>query len=216
MRNRTNLLGTAALAAALCGNAGCSVIGTMIYNVTGPPPVNALFDLPEKPTIVLVENYTNPDGSTIDADQIAHQVTDQLKDHTKVTMLDPDKLSELREQDPAKYHKMSIEAIGKAVDAKQVVFVDLVKADTSADATGSVVHSVATAHVRVIDIDKNSVTIWPTGNKEGKEVSATEDFGLEDTVVGRAKQTKMLSEVSDQISKLFYRWNPEDMNQATE
>ena len=72
---------------------GCTIIGTMIYNVTGPPPVNAQFDLPVKPTIVMVENYINPDGSTIDADQIAHQVTDQLKEHTKLTMLDPDKLS---------------------------------------------------------------------------------------------------------------------------
>jgi hypothetical protein len=216
MRIRTNLLAGFALAAVLCTTGGCTIIGTMIYNVTGPPPINALFDLPVKPTMVLVENYTNPDSSTIDADQIAHQVTDQLKDHTKLTMLDPDKLSELREQDPAKYHAMSIEAIGKAVDARQVIVVELKKADTSADATGSVVHSVATAYVRVVDVDDNGTTIWPIGNKEGKEVSAKEDFGLDDTADGRVKETKMLTEVSDQISKLFYRWSPEDSNQDSE
>jgi hypothetical protein len=196
----------------LLATAGCGAVGTVIHVAFGDPPVAAQYNPPVQPTLVLVENYYNPDGSTIDGDLIARQVTDELKGKTRITMIDPDKITLMRDEDSEKYRTMKTAAIGASVDAKQVIYVDLVQADFTSDTTGSVVHAVARAKVRVVDVTTGQ-TLWPAGSQRGQEISATEDYDPIDNASAASKRTKMLTELSSRISKLFYTWKPDDQGQ---
>jgi hypothetical protein len=196
----------------LLGAAGCGPVGTFMHIVFGDPPIAAQYNPPVVPTLVLVENFNNPDGSTIDGDLIARQVTDELKEKTQLKLVDPDKITLMRDEDGEKYRSMKTAAIGSSVDAKQVIYVDLVQADFNADATGSVVHAVARAKVRVIDVETGR-TLWPAGSQRGQEISATEDYDPVDNASAASKRTKMLTELSSRISKLFYTWKADDQTQ---
>ncbi len=64
---------------------------------------------------VLVENYASGSGSHLDSDQIAAFLTGELTHMHVAPMVDAAKVYELRVEDPAKFHSLSVAAIGRAV-----------------------------------------------------------------------------------------------------
>jgi len=103
------------LASSFCLLAGCEIPGVMLQAAVGEPAVSAQYKPQNVPTLILVENYDNPDEMQIDGDQIAHQVGDELAKEAKLSIVDPDKLAPIREEDPTKFRNMTIPAIGLAV-----------------------------------------------------------------------------------------------------
>ena len=136
----------------LCGLAGCTAAGAVLHATFGAPDVDAKYIPPKVDTLVLVENFRNPSASEIDADQIARQVSDQLKENKVVPIVNQDKLVEVRDQNPGTFHTMTIPDVGKAVAAKTVIYVDLFDSGVMQDASQSATHGGATARVRVVDV----------------------------------------------------------------
>lgn len=188
--------------------AGCTAVGAILHVVFGPVPVNAKYVPPKKPTLVLVENYRNPSLSEIDADQISTQISDLLKKHNVVPIVGNDNLQELRDQNPAKYHAMTIPRIGKAAWAKTVIYVDLYEIGITQDAAESSAHASATARVRVVDV-KTGDTLWPIDAAQGYQLTVEVPYGNQDEASMNLMRTKMLTSLSHSIAKLFYQWKPD-------
>jgi hypothetical protein len=207
------LRGTLLAMICFCGS-GCEVLGTIAHIAVGDPPIPAQYVPPKAPTLVLVENFRSPGAVQLDGDMIAHLVCEELKEKGKLDVIDPDKLVPIREEDPAKFQKMSIPELGKAVGAKQVIYVDLIESDFSSDTSQSVVHATATARVRVVDV-ASTQTLWPASPPGGKELSNKIDFDPVDTSHALSMRTDMLTQLSSQISKLFYTWKADNTDQET-
>jgi hypothetical protein len=205
-------LRTIAAALLLAAGSGCSVIAVPLHTFFGDPPIPAQFTPAKVPTLVLVENQRSPGDVQVDADQIAQQVTEELRKDAKLEVIDPDKVAQLREEDPKKYHAMYIADIGKAVGAKQVIYVDLIEAAMTADVTQTTVRAEAKAHIKVVDVD-TGITQWPATPPDGKELGTKQDFDSMDPGKAVSMRVAMMTQLSSQIAKLFYTWKADDQSQ---
>jgi hypothetical protein len=202
------LLVTSATATLCTGCAG----GALWETVFGPNKIPAKYVPPKASTLVLVENFRNPAISQVDADQVASELCRQLTDQKVVPLVDPDKLVAVRDVDPAKYHAMSILELGRAVGAKQVMYVVLQESSVEADPTMSAIHGRVSALVRMVDVD-TGLTLWPLESAQGYPLSADIPYNRADPDRATAMHAEMLSQLSDAIAKLFYDWQP-DRDQA--
>jgi hypothetical protein len=191
---------------------GCELPGVILHEAIGELPVAAQYVPPKGATLVMVENYRSPDEMQLDGDQIATEVTDELKKDGKLEMADPDKLAPMREDDAEKFRAMNIQAVGKAVGAKQVIYVDLVESDVTQDASAGAIHASATALVKVIDCQTGN-TLWPSDSSKGKPVIENVPFDQMDPARAVAMHTKMLGNLSGKIAKLFYSWKPDSQQE---
>ena len=191
-------------------NSGCaSALGTLSYGIFGPAANPAKYVLPKEPTLVLVENYRNPSAAEFDADQVASEVTDDLKKNNVAPIVDLDKLLAIRDADPNKYRTMKIQDIGRAVGAKQIVYVDLVAAAVELDPSQRALHGKAAARVRVVEVASGD-TRWPAGMAEGYPVESEIPYNDADPRIATAMNGQMISELSEQIGNLFHEWKPEN------
>jgi hypothetical protein len=211
--NRLNRGFILLLLAAAC--AGCDALGAIIYKTSGPSKVDAQFVLPKDPTLILVENRRNPAASEFDADEIARGIGDELKKHDVAPLIDPDKVTRVRDTDPDKFRTMAITALGRAVAAKQVVYVNLIESGVESDASESSIHGKATARVRVVEVESGQ-TLWPLdSNTGGIELSVEIPYSSHtDPVTVSVMHNAIISRLSDSIAKLFYNWRPEDEHEG--
>ena len=196
------------LASTLAAAGGCGAGGAVLYKAFGPPAVSAQYEPKRVPTLVLVEDFADQDGSAVDGDRVARQVGEALHDHARLTVIDPDKLAPVRAESAAGFRGMSIPAIGRRCGADQVVYVNLTQNQTTADPTGAAVTALATARVRVIDCATGEV-VWPLAMPQGYELSAKVPYDRSDSTQGLAMRGQLLNRLSDEISHLFYDWKPD-------
>jgi hypothetical protein len=198
---------------ALLFTAGCEILGVIIHGTVGEPSVDAKYVPKNVPTLVFVENYRSPDEAQLDGDQIAHAVTDELKKDAKLEVIDPDKLAPLREEDPTKFRAMTCQAIGRAVGAKQIIYVDLLESGVTGDISQTVVHAHAVAQVKMVDVESGN-TLWPADSSHGTELEAKADFDPNDNSKAQSMRTEMLASLSSRIAKLFHRWKPDNPDEG--
>ncbi len=194
---------------------GCTAGGAILHTMFGAPAVDAQYTPVKQATLVLVENYQDQDASAVDGDTVARAVGDRLHDHADLDVVDPDKVALLRTDEAGHFRDLSIPAVGRAVGAKQVVYVNLVESDTSADPTGAAVHATATARVRVVDVATGNV-LWPAGQPRGTELTAKMDYDRSDSPAGANMRGQLLSQLSDEIGKLFYKWKPDTEQESND
>ncbi len=191
---------------------GCAV-GGLWATIFGPNKINAKYVPPKVATLVLVENFRNPTISQVDADLVANELCEELKKNDVVPLVDPDKLSAVRDVDTAKYHAMSILDVARAVEAKQVIYVVLQESSVEADPSQSAVHGRVAAEVRVVDVD-TGLTLWPLDSAQGYPFSADIPYSRADPDRMVAMHAQMLAQLSDAVAKLFYDWQPDTNKQV--
>ena len=205
----------AVLVAITLAGGGCASIGALMHLAFGAPAVDAVYTPPKQPTLVLVENYQDQDAGSADGDAIARAVGEALHDHADLEVVDPDKIVPLRTEQAGAFHDMSIPAVGRAVGAKQVVYVNLIEDESTPDPTGAAIRATATARVRVVDATTGKV-LWPTGEPRGHELTANIDYDRSDSPQGSSMRGDMLSQLSGQIAKLFYKWKPDTEKESND
>ena len=177
--------------------------------------MDAKYVLPQDTTLIIVENRKNPAASEFDAEEIARDVGADLKKHEVAPLIDPDKVTRLRDVDPDKFRTMSITALGHAVAAKQVIYVNLIESGIESDASQSSIHAKATARVRVVEVSSGQ-TLWPGDSTTGGwELTLEIPYSSRtDPTTVNAMHNAMISGLSDSIAKLFYSWRPEDQHEG--
>ena len=187
---------------------GCFAIGAVLDKTFGPPPVPAKFEPPKVATLVFVENYGSPNAGELDSTQVARSIGDHLKQNDAVPVVDPDQVQLMRDADSAKFHTMTIPAVGAATGAKQVLYVNVVSSEVAQDSTGSTAHATALARVKVVDVATGN-TLWPVGVSDGYEIAADVPYGHEDEQTMTQMHVKLLQDLSGSIARLFYSWKPD-------
>src|SRR2546426_898908 len=79
-----------------------------------------------------------------------------------VPLKSPDDLYQLRAADPIKFRKMTIPSVGKAVGAKQVLYVNLTQSRVDLTPGTEMLKGRIGVLVRVVDVT-SGVTRWPSG-----------------------------------------------------
>jgi hypothetical protein len=221
IRNPQSAIRNLLLLATCLALPGCNLVGAggvLAHKVLGPSAVDPVYTLGPEPVVVVVENFRNPVGAMADAEEVTAMVIKDLRenlkadkdDPPKVNVIDQEKLIELQNGRPSEYGRMKIPQIGKAVGAKQVLYVDLITSGVEITPGSDLLRGRFFARVKVIDVATGQ-TKFPTDVPDGVPVSwGTKPQRITDRVYPAAVRVRALRVGSNYVSRLFYKWKPED------
>ncbi len=203
-----------AVAAVLCS---CNILSPAAFLAMGQPKTPAMYELEDRPTVVFVDDRNNaiPINSSRIRRGIADNVSDELMAHELVTQtISPrDAMSLARNRD-REGNLMSMEAIGQAVGAEQLIYIRMVSFRGSSDNVST--QPSAVCHVKVIDVVTRT-RLFPPGDGETdwqqiSVVGQRMSLELYRHSEGRRKITDSLSAtIADQVAKLFYKHVPDEL-----
>jgi hypothetical protein len=186
-----------------CGGCGLSLLAN---DTAGTSTMPAEFVPPKEPTLVLVENYRSAAAGDADSDRLASLIGQELKDNKVAPLVDVAALADLRDRDLDAYRKMSVADIGRAVGAKQVVYVNVYDYSTEAPIAGDMVKWKASVKVKIVDSQTGALR-WPQDLADGDPVNAETNYKEVDPEKGdilvRDQMNKLLAQ---KIGNLFHDW----------
>ena len=206
-------LGAAVIALGLAlglSTSGCNIIGPAAYIIQGPGTIDAAYELPNKPTVVFVDDRTNLLPRTSMRAELGSNVTDVLVDKGIITeYVNPREAINFVRNRERGDNAMSIAAIGRGLGVDQVVFLRI---DSFALAPASgMPQPEATVAVKVIDLELGE-RMFPPGGPE----ALTDVYSLQSTLSDaspelyrspsgiRELETMLIARMSIDVSKLFF------------
>lgn len=188
---------------------GCSIFGIAAYKMSGDQSMEAKYNPPERPLLVLVENELNPATLRLDSDRLGEEITLRLEQKTSVPVIDYTKLRDLRAQSPDAYRAMAITRIGQALNAEQVMVVNLVEFGVQPAVGSEAYQGKAEARVRIVDCASGE-TRWPLDLSGGYPVTVQTTFTrTREGVEPRNIADGLHRTLSEKVSRLFYTWKSE-------
>ncbi|HEY8665012.1 MAG TPA: hypothetical protein VIL86_00020 [Tepidisphaeraceae bacterium] len=189
---------------------GCEIPGAVVYKVAGPPKVEAKFVPAQVPTLVLAENYRNPSSAALEGEALARAVQEELEAHHVVPLVNSSSYFTLRAEKPAEVKAMTISQVGKAVGAKQIIYINIDRSSIEEAAGTEMLKGRMAVYVRVVDAESGE-TVWPKENSSGWFLKSETPYlrtggGVNEDFIRR----QMTSALSEQIARLFYKWKPEE------
>ncbi len=203
-------LACAALATACAVSVGgCAVAGVMADRLRGPTVIPAAFELPERPTAVVVESYSVGQNA-MDSDVLASLITAQLENYRVAPMVPQHRVYDLRVADPKHFRTLTIAQIARAVAAEQVIYVDLRSADIDGPLGTRMVKGELTAYVKVVSA-ADGVQMWPKQSSEGEAISLETGYiEQSDGVDSLAVRERLTRAAAMRIATLFFNYTPPD------
>jgi hypothetical protein len=194
--------------------AGCNIVGAVLYKVSPPPKTPARYKPVQETAVIYIENSRNRGANEIDNEQLARLLGDELRANKVVPLVADNAVNQLRDRDPAAFAKMTVPEIGRAVGAKQVIYVDLSRIFIDVDDTDQMVRGEMDASVRIIDA-RTGQNRWPEDAQQGWPVSFSTPFApLASGTTEAGYRRKMHEAMAQRISHLFYDW--QDDNSASQ
>jgi hypothetical protein len=158
-------LATAALLGAIIVTAsGCQLFGAIVETTSGDEPIKAAYKPAQVPMVVIVENFNG--SSSVDSRNLARFIESEITDNKVAPLISSDKVEVLRDNNPTGFRNMTIEQIGKAVGAGQILYVDNVKGDFDQPQASDMVQGSLSVNVRIISVD-TAASVWPAGSVAG-------------------------------------------------
>lgn len=195
----------------LLTSSGCNVVGAVLAKTAPPPTIKAEYALAKEPTLIMVENFNNPAALRLEADSVAHHLAGEFELHKVAPVVDRAKADKLRKEKGAEYRKMPLDAIGRAVGAKQVIYVDLQRFEIGQAIASEQYTGRAEANVRIVD--DSGVVLWPTDTAAGYPVSVKIEPDPGATAAGdHAARNRLHAALADRIAKLFRDWQAEEVD----
>jgi len=186
MKMFSRISGAGVLAALSCMLAvGCAEPGFVAYVVTGPPKIEAVHTLDPATTLVIVDDPDNQLGdpnhaAVVGANVGFHLVKNEAIDET--LLITQDRLSAYAGLQGDAYHATPIDQVGKALGAKQVVYVSIRSVDLSSKNT--YYEPTAKISVKVIDSETGEKLFPLPKDKDAMPdvaIASSEVEGLIDT-----------------------------------
>ncbi|HTW95370.1 MAG TPA: hypothetical protein VMD30_11280 [Tepidisphaeraceae bacterium] len=210
--HRLGRLGRYATLVLLCTFAlfchGC-MLGWALSGTMGAQVQKAQFTLAKVPTLVLVENYAEDPRGNVDADRLSADIGETLAEHKAVPIIPMDNLARFREANPNTYPHMTIAEIGRALRARQVLYVNIKSYAFDTPAGSDKVHGTVLVFVKVVSTDTGQ-SIWPADSVEGDPVTAQSDYADADpNGINMDAKLDLNDTLSDKIGQLFYDYQPD-------
>jgi hypothetical protein len=209
------LLKSIALLVVLASLTGCPLFGFLASTI--PQYESAVFDLPNRPTLVLVDDPRSIfGGAQALATIAAYTGADLLHSGTVTTVIDQRNVAELAGKAGDRFAEMSVEQVGKALGAAQVIHVTIRSADM-AMAPG-VLRPTAVVEVVVVDVENRQRMFPPASESSGVPSTPGTRGGHMVAVTLRARTTnldnqraldvirqRLAERVGVRIGELFHR-----------
>ncbi len=193
------------LLAAPCLSAACNIIIPATYIIEGPPKEPAVFELPEKRTLVFIDDPKNRMTRVALRAEVADRTERLLFDEGKVTELVScaDAIQLARRSD-AQGNRASIESIGRAMNVQQVIYVVVDRFTLSVD--GASPRPGATVRVKVLDLE-DQTRIFPgddNGHLVESELREPPQSMYVSTSGRRQIEDQLAMQLATDIAELFY------------
>ena len=195
----------------------CNILQPAAYLAMGQAKAPAKYVLEERPTVVFVDDRNNaiPINSSRVRRAVADDVTNQLMSRELVTMtISPRDAMALSRNQDREGNLMSMGALGEAVGAEQVIFIEMLSYRGSPDNVTP--RPSAACRLKVID-NVNKVRVFPApgAEKEWQEIivqGAPVSPELYRSSAGRREIEQMLAAtIADKVTKLFYKHIPDEL-----
>jgi hypothetical protein len=199
------LLGTAILS--LSG--GCTILGVAASKLSGPTKVPPVYLLPKEPTLVLVDRPVNFGSVELDAQRIARDVTTALEQAKIAPMVDPGAAVDVRSRRTLDGHRLRPTEIAAACGAKQIIYVELGKLDSTTAVGGDAMDGKADATVWVVDVATAHV-LWPPEENRGFPIKAEVPFRpTAEAVSEREVHAQLDAIITERVSRMFTGYTEE-------
>jgi hypothetical protein len=193
----------------------CNYLAPAAYLAFGQPKAPALYEPEDRPAVVFVDDRHNaiPMNATRIRREIADRVSTELMEQDVLTdvISTRDAMAMARNRD-REGRLMSIDAIGEAVGAQQVIYVEMVSYQGSPD--GYQPQPTASCRIKVIDVP-NRQRLFPAPDADQPffpvtVVSPPISPDLYTSTDGRRQIERALAVMlGSQIAKLFYKHQPD-------
>jgi hypothetical protein len=208
-------LGLLVAAAALA--CGCNIVTPIVYAVSPPPKQAPMHYLADRPTVVYVDDRRNVLTYRGLRRRIADVVIGELLANEVLTAenaISSRNALAIVAQNDRYSDPMSIQAIGQAVGAEQIIYVEVESATTSLD--GYTTQPAAVCEVRVIDVVSRQ-RLFPLGSDPNESVGhsmriVAQRIGTPAAASGVSTLQAyelLAAEMGSQIAKLFYEHSVE-------
>ncbi|MEY3025848.1 MAG: hypothetical protein RL136_584 [Planctomycetota bacterium] len=201
--------------------ASCNIVTPIAYAIEGPGQIDAEYTLPDKKTVVFVDDPENILPRTSLRTTIGDAVSFDLMGRELLgsTVATRDAIAVSRSGSGGDAGRlMSIEAIGRALDASQIIHIQPTIFDLAGRTDSQGLRPTAKATVKVIDLDLRQRTYPATSMLPGgREIVATireADPTILRTRAGRSELEEQLSaRLAVQIARLFYQHDRVDLGE---
>ena len=207
------------LSAVLLAAAGCQNAAILAQAVGGPEKTEALFVLPDEPTLVLVDDPRHLLDNPSLARQIGSTAVYYLTLHEalpKAEFVDPRELSKLEAQLDKQWPTTPIDEVGRRLGAKQVIYAKVTQVQFQA--AEGLYRPEATLEVKVLDT-ADAKRLWPEAPplpdpkhpEPGHRFSVKLDY---ETRTGRNTNSstpddlarRLADEAGLGLARIFYTW----------
>jgi hypothetical protein len=197
--------------------ASCNILGPATYFAMGQPKVAAMYEPVDRPTVVFVDDRLNtiPMHASRIRREIADKISDDLLEQQVVTQMvsSRDAMAMARRLD-REGDLMSMEALGEAVGAEQVIYVEMLRFQGSSD--GISPRPAASCRVKVIDVSARARLFpGPDSDRPWQDVAIVSppiSPDLYRTDEGRRQIESIIAVLLGmQVGKLFYEHVPDEL-----
>ena len=186
--------------------ASCQALGAIAGKAAGPQAIPAKYVPRKVDTLVLAEHQVRANVDDSATEDMSRRVSLVWEREKIAPIVDPSKLDRLRSTSRPAFDSMSIVAIGKQLNAAQVLYLDVLDDQIEAPPASDLIRGKMSARVRVIDV-ATGTTLWPTDASDGYPIDCQSDWvsrgdGTNDSTV----EESVRNETAELISRLFYKF----------
>ncbi len=189
--------------------AGCNVVAGVAYVVSPDPEQEAIFVLPQKKTVVFVDDRRNIMHPSRLKNVLADRTTADLLGHEVLAnMIAPQDAMRFAASQDRSGSILTIGAIGKAVDASIVIYIEMTAFTLTVD--GHNPAPIAGCSVRVVDVENRKQLFPPIdGTNAAYPVRAAlhkvGSHQIKTVSASRHLASGLAQEMGDAVAKLFYK-----------
>lgn len=195
---------------------GCNVIGAAATVVSPPEKIKAKYKLPDKPTLVVIDDPQRLVNSPTTLRRIASATRNVLETEMLVTtgFVGQDELAGYRETLGDRYSQTSLAALAMHLNARQVIHVEVI--GFQVELGGNVIRPAIAMNVKVFDLDQRTRVFPPekdpqTGVDSGVSVYTLQSkLPAQDLTGQSAARSIAVRDLADlagrDIARLFFDW----------
>jgi hypothetical protein len=202
----------------LLGLTGCNIIGGTAALLAPPEKVEAKYELPDKPTLIVIDDASPRPMVNSEATlrRIAGAIRAALEAEEVVTagFIGQDELAALREELGDDYRQTSLAALAIRLDAKQVIHAEV--SGYQVDVGGDIIRPSISMNVKVFDLDERD-RVFPGGVDPESGFTVGDNFyPVQASMPARniagqgAARTIAIRDLADiigrDIARLFFDW----------
>jgi hypothetical protein len=193
-----------ALLAMLGALAGCEVVGYPIQVIAGPAKIPAVYELADRPTVILVDDPVGKLPERALANLLADRIGNRLLKARALEQVIPPTLVQQLRQDEPDFGNWAIDRVGRTVGAEQVVYV-LIQ-DFQLTEEQLVMRPTIAMRIKVVDVSSGR-RLFPVNDQMGYAIGHELVYEAMSDAPATAKQLlarRLIEEAGQRVAKLFY------------